>query len=77
MISPMEEGGFSGAGCCISPSGGTPPAPSPKSGEGESPEWAAVMKSFHAFAGSPPPVTFFIDVPSSLPNHTPVVRLLV
>ena len=47
----------------------------PKSGEGARPSWAAVMNWLQAFAGSPPPVTFFIDWPSSLPNQTPVVRL--
>src|SRR5882762_6361765 len=51
--------------------------PSPYSGVGVNPLWAAIMNSFQALAGRPPPVTFFIDLPSSLPNQTPVVRLLV
>ena len=51
--------------------------PAPGNAAMGTPSWAAVMKSFHAIAGNEPPVTFFIGFASSLPNHTPVVRLAV
>ena len=76
MMSKSWSPPSSGTGCVPSISGSPPPAV-PKSGDGERPAWAAVMNSLQALAGSPPPVTFFIDLPSSLPNQTPVVRLLV
>jgi hypothetical protein len=35
---------------------------------------AALMKVFQISAGAPPPVTFFIEVLSSLPVHTAVTK---
>jgi hypothetical protein len=49
----------------------------PGNGRTGTPSCAATMNSCHAWAGIAPPVTRFIGLPSSLPNHTPVVRLAV
>src|SRR6185312_7795395 len=49
----------------------------PGNGLTGTPSWAATMNSCQASAGSEPPVTRFIGLPSSLPNQTPVVRLAV
>ena len=62
-------------------SGAATPAEAPDQPPGScatgTPSCAATMNSCQASAGNAPPVTFFIGVPSSLPNQTPVVRFAV